>query len=635
MEANHSQGLKIDFAVAQYAPRIIALLANDMTARSVLGNEVADAITQYPKAEKIKNHPREEIRASEKLIMLAFVKATYPLEAIHNKEGEFIGYKQLNKTILRFICEAYLTHRHNERPILAEDFYKITENLRDFESFKKTGLFKTKTEGGAKDQKDLGDLNRYESYAEFLEVISPLQKARDAKKSAEAMRKLTPEQREIINQETTILYNGAEGQVVIPHTMRASQFWGANTKWCIAGTGKYDDGVTYAERHFPEYNKKSPIIMIIPKGMHDQKIALVDQEWWNAADDTVDELPKEHLALFEAMLKAQSEDVAHDIRKLIGAKKPVATKQQGFENEAVMSAETMVDEPQDIPPEWEEYLARFNQDMGFSLLFETREEQDLIPAALLANKKFVMIGVKREPNGLQFVSDALADDEEVVREAVQRDGSAVLFASERLRGNFEIGLIAVQNMGQAVSHLSDGLKRNRVIAMTAIAENSESYHYLDNSLRFDHEIAFEAFKRNQSLIELMPHALRIDQLFLLRCTKENIFALRASHLEPHQTEAIKIRACEELIAEGALGKVKNMFMRHEVESFGRIEAQFGQGDVDWCQAKLSEMKATMGAEARKAYDALLALRGEAPQFKKDGLMSVIKKPFKPFKPFKF
>ena len=269
----------MDFIVASYAPKVIALLKDDQTVRPVLSNAVGDMISIYPKPEEMKGFDSKKLLMIEREIMQAFIRAIYPAEL------------KVNEVTARFICKAYLEHRHNGKPILAEDFYKIADNLRYFEGLKNKGILKA--------QNINADLNTYKSYQELLDVLKPFEEKRMAKEAEDAFRKLTPEQKHIIQSETTILYDGIEGQVVIPHTPRASQFWGSNTKWCIAGTGKYDDGTVYADKHFPDYNQKSPIVVIIPKGMQDQKIALVEQTVWDAEDKKVTALPEAHFELFQ------------------------------------------------------------------------------------------------------------------------------------------------------------------------------------------------------------------------------------------------------------------------------------------------------------------------------------------------
>jgi hypothetical protein len=768
MGADKRLDLNIDFIVAQYAPTIIMMLSQDESVRPILGDKVADLIKNYPKNEGHKNRESKEIREAERAVMLAFVRAAYPLEPIVDRDQKLIGYKQLNKTMLQFICKSYLEHRHNGAPIWAEDFYKIADNLRDFESFKNSGLLrggeKSKKEkdspsesdvkngmagediagmesakknnidgennigkrnaagqgvnagyvnedslrecdvsgsdvsgsdvsgsgvsgsgvsgsgvsgsgvsgnhvsgssississmsGGSIDEddigrrsvsenkvgeesahemrqsandadennrskknidkkapkKDLGDLSRYQNYQEFLEVITPLQDARDLKKAAEMRRKMTPEERSTINQETTILYDGAEGQVVIPHTPRAAQFWGANTKWCVAGA-------EYAHTHFPEYNKKSPIVMMIPKGRHDQKIALVDKKLWDATDKTIEALPELHANLFTAMLREMRPDVADDIRALIGERTFKICAEE---------AKLKKEREDACPPEWQEYLTHFNQDISFCLLFNHKKEHPLIPPALLADKKFMMLAVAREGNGLEFAADDLLHDRNLVLQAVRQNGMALQHAAPAMRADFEIVMAAIENTGHALFFAEEKLKQNRAVILAAVRSSAETYHYLDEAIKSDREIIFEVMKKEVHLLEYAPSVMRRDTIFLLQAAKENISALKYTKLEPYEIAAIKIKAFEELLAEGQIGKIKNILARHEKEAWGRVEAQFGHDDKKLSEKLIAKMKAEMNKDVRKAYDALVVLKGEVPIVQHEGFVQKIIACFKP------
>ena len=225
--------LSLKQVYASYAPKVLNLLAEDETHMRVFGAELMLKIHDYKKA-------KDKDVSFEQTFMPLFMDKLYPSA-------------QKNAQIAAWLCKAYLNHRHNGKAILAEDFYKVAESLKYFDALKNSKSL----------PEEKRDLLSYQSYQDLLDVLKPFEEKRMAKEAADAFRKLTPEQKQIIQDETTILYDGIEGQVVIPHTPRASQFWGSNTKWCIAGKE--------ADNYFPDYNHHSPIVMILPKGMHDQK----------------------------------------------------------------------------------------------------------------------------------------------------------------------------------------------------------------------------------------------------------------------------------------------------------------------------------------------------------------------------
>ena len=54
-----------------------------------------------------------------------------------------------------------------------------------------------------------------------------------------------------IKLESSILYEGEEGRVVIPHTKDAAIFWGKQTRWCVSAEG--------SANYFSHYNDKAPV----------------------------------------------------------------------------------------------------------------------------------------------------------------------------------------------------------------------------------------------------------------------------------------------------------------------------------------------------------------------------------------
>ena len=225
--------LSLKQVYASYAPKILDLLADDETMSAIFGSDISEQLKAYKTA-------KDKDVVFEQTFMPLFMDRLYPSA-------------QKNAQIAAWLCKVYLNHRHNGKAILAEDFYKVVENLKYFEALKNSKSL----------PEEKRDLLSYQSYQDLLDILKPFEEKRLKKEAEDAFRKLTPEQKKIIKSETTILYDGVEGQVVIPHTPRASQFWGSNTKWCIAGKE--------ADNYFPDYNHHSPIVMILPKGMHDQK----------------------------------------------------------------------------------------------------------------------------------------------------------------------------------------------------------------------------------------------------------------------------------------------------------------------------------------------------------------------------
>lgn len=232
--------LTLSFLSAHHGPLVLPHLRKDKTCADVFSSEICALIQQ-----------KETLSPAEnEAVIEAFIQKACP------------GFKDKPQILNWVLCQ-YKTHRHNNKPILAEDLYKINDSLNYFESLKKSETLKIQDR----------DLFSHKTYQSLLDVLKPFEQNKAAKESARLARFMSPEERQILKQETTVLYEGPPGKIVIPHTIASSQYWGNNTKWCISGTE--------AKTYFPRYNCSSPIIILIPRGRESDKIALVEKTLYN------------------------------------------------------------------------------------------------------------------------------------------------------------------------------------------------------------------------------------------------------------------------------------------------------------------------------------------------------------------
>jgi DNA ligase (NAD+) len=121
--------------------------------------------------------------------------------------------------------------------IMWEDLYKLTDNLAAFD--KKKHLV----------SQDKRDLNKIKDYREFLNLTDPLLAVKTGKEEDK-------EDKEKAYSESTLVYDGPEGRIIIPKTKEASCFLGKGTKWCTAAT---------KDNLFRYYNKLDSLYVIILK----------------------------------------------------------------------------------------------------------------------------------------------------------------------------------------------------------------------------------------------------------------------------------------------------------------------------------------------------------------------------------
>jgi len=233
--------------------------------------------------------------------------------------------------IAQWVFKQYLSHRETSgrrllrrqksRPMKASDLHNIGENITYFDNLKGSKAFK---ESGAKP-----DLMQYKTYAAFAEMLAPYRARKEENKSLAMAFSMSPKEKARLMAETTVLYDGPEGKVVVAHSPEASKYWGNNTKWCVAGSafrmpkaGRRILGLNMRLPHFnianagitfPTHNKRSPIIVLIPKGRQDDKVGLIEKVYYTATDDWHRTLPQSHQSLMQACLASLSENARKGI----------------------------------------------------------------------------------------------------------------------------------------------------------------------------------------------------------------------------------------------------------------------------------------------------------------------------------
>jgi hypothetical protein len=395
------QRLTLAFLQANLGPLILGQLAEDSTCARVFPQDIFGKIQQY------KENPDAQMIAP---VMKAFLDNACP--SVRSNQ------------IVNWVCKQYLSHRHNGKPIQAEDLYKVEENLKYFDQLKNSPAFK---ESGAEP-----DLFKYKTYAEFESMLDPFLKRKAGKEILAEEFNMTPQERVQLLAETTILYQGPEGKVVVPHTPNASKYWGSNTKWCISGK-------EYADSLFPHYNKEFPIIMMLPADMPDKKIALANKTLWNSADETIKGLPQAHHTLMSKCLAGLSEGAREIISQWISD-----------------SARRIAEEGTDLPEQafkgpWEEELSKECKKI------QQGEYEDL-DKKLWTNKDFVLTALRRNGLLLEHVPQELKRDREVVLTAVEGYDHTFYFAPEDLKSDRTFVLIVVQKKCEALAYAAKHLK---------------------------------------------------------------------------------------------------------------------------------------------------------------------------------
>ena len=114
-----------------------------------------------------------------------------------------------------------------------EDLYKTTEDLQKFHRFKQ------------QIPQEKRDINRIESFDELYELTKGF-----------SLEQATTTKAERIRQDAELVYDGPNWEILIPRSREASCHYGANTRWCTAGS---------SNNYYDHYSKQGPLYIITNK----------------------------------------------------------------------------------------------------------------------------------------------------------------------------------------------------------------------------------------------------------------------------------------------------------------------------------------------------------------------------------
>ena len=495
------------FLYANLGPQILALLAQDETYARVFASGLPD----------IKKHT-DFTPAERTQILDAFVAHICPED------------KKDSAPLFQWVFNQYLTYLHNGKPIQAEDLYRVKENLSYFDSLKQSQTFK--------DAGHSPDVLQYKTYAAFEQMLQPFIKQKQLKEEAARQFHMTTEQRKKIMAETTVLYKGDEGMVVIPHTPESSQHWGSNTKWCISGK-------VSAAKYFHDYNEKLPVIMIIPTNMHDQKVAVVDKKIYDSADNTINALPPEHYRLLKKSIGKISAEARGSIEVWLSR-----ALSNNILTEDIKSDHKYVQ----LKAEVYEELTRLDE------------------------------GKKK--------NETLWENPEFVLEAFSRNCLTLKNAGPTLAGNIDFIKELCNQNSDAFKDAPREWKSNRHVALQFIEASARSMFWCDSNFRKYFDFNLDAVKVNYQSIYVATQFFN-DKSFYLKCFNDcdalsflplSFLSLKGVETTEEQALSARIKSLENWARKGDR---TNFFShaRHFKETWGDAETLFA-GDMQLTLQKI-------------------------------------------------
>lgn len=354
---------------------------------------------------------------------------------------------------LSWIARTYIALCHGYRTISADCLSRVHKQLCDVEALHKK-------------------FPKRDFYIEDLESFSDLQNRLSVWNGTHRLTgaDLFARVEEKVLKESSVLYQGKEGYVVMPHSQRAAEYWAQGTSWLELE----DSNIT---NMFHTLNDK-PVIMLYTNG---------DQAGRYFAEGLDDFLKNDlgarqsepSMALKRLMLKACSQNPGLSYHmKLI-----------------------------DVSPEKPALNAK---DQARMLAFEKRmsaEEQQVLDTELLRGTtpgQREAIELIQSQHTTKHLTLAQWDDPTIVSAVIHYSPSDFKHASERWRGNRYLVRDAVRALDENMLECAPYLMKDREFVLSLVKENGKALRYAPIEWRYKQDMIAAALENTLSVFEFIP-----------------------------------------------------------------------------------------------------------------------------------
>ena len=282
------------------------------------------------------------------------------------------------------------------------------------------------------------DINRIKTNNDLMDIVDSYDATEvDVSSDKEIERKFYE------NKEATLIHNDNQVKVVVPHSERASCFFGRNTKWCTAATK--------GKNYFNQYNKKGHLYIVLIKKenkrfqFHFQSNSFMDEQ-----DEDID---PDQLADLYTVLWDIFTPIAEKHKSIILNKNPTeemklaALKKNGLMLKYIKNPSEAVQ------------LAAVKGN-GFAIQYLKNPSEEMKLAA-----------VKTNGWAIQYIENP---SEEVQLAAVRQSVSSIRFIENPTE---EMKLAAVKTNGWAIQYIENPSEE---VQLAAVKGNSFAIHYLKN-----------------------------------------------------------------------------------------------------------------------------------------------------------
>jgi len=145
-----------------------------------------------------------------------------------------------------------------------------------------------------------------------------------------------------------------------------------------------------------------------------------------------------------------------------------------------------------------------------------------IPAAVFADRRWVLAVVHLLPELLQGASEKMCRDPDIVMEALSRDSGAIVYVSRDLLQDSAFMREAITKCGVSLEYATDEQRDNWELVEAAIKRDGDNFQYASERLRANRALALEGLRSRPSMIDYVSAGLREDQAFWKQALMDNL-----------------------------------------------------------------------------------------------------------------
>ena len=344
------------------------------------------------------------------------------------------------------------------------------------------------------------DINKFKSYKDLMDAVDSYDnQTQDLDSDKEIENKFYE------NKEATLIYNGPQVKVVVPHTERASCFFGRNTKWCTAATK--------GNNYFSEYNKRGNLYVVLIKKENERyQFHYETNQFLDSQDEKFDliKLADKYPILWDIFTPIAEKHESIVLNKNASEQKQLAAVE--LNSRAIRYIRNPSEEVQLAAAEKDSSVIHFIDNPSEQVQLAAVNQSGLVIEFIdNPSEQVQLAAIKRDDLAFRFIRNP---SERVQMAAVNRDRRAIQYIDNPSE---QVQLAAVNQNWLAIKYIRNPSEQVQIVA---VKQNCRTLQYIDNP---SEQVQLAAVNQDGLVIEFIDNPSKQVQL---AAVKENGRAIK-------------------------------------------------------------------------------------------------------------